>query len=478
MLTTDPASLPPLPEPKFATQRESGLWTIGPAQANFAERRLGRPLLRWQRMVLDVMGERVDGPGSRPRYGTTVVTVQRQAGKTDVMLVSASQQCSIRADFQHGHTAQTGADAQDQFLKFDRLVVQRSPLKPFVHVRRGNGHCDMTFPLGGVIAPKPPTEQKGHGNQYDLYDIDEAWAFTSEEGAALLQAIGPTQLTRPDPQIRIWSAGGTATSTWLAELVARGRAKDPTICYFEWGIPDDLALDDYAAIASYHPAFGELVDQAAIAKLADDLNADKDPAGFARAAGNRWTEVIGGVIPDALWKSVRCPDPVPKDTPIGFGAARSQDGTQVAIVSAVLDGDRIIVEVCDILPSAWRAAEHVEAWAGTDALGVGKSGASSALFDDLVTRDNCEPIGLGGRDASAACAQLLDALPHKAIVFRGHPDLDAAVKIAGKRNIDGGGWVWAHTGQGQIAVLEAATYAVWALAHRPAPVTGVPDFRL
>lgn len=472
MLETDPSKLPPMPAPKFATPRDPAYYSIGPLQSQFARTWYRRPLLRWQDLVLDVAGEQL--PDGRPRYGFGVVTVQRQAGKTDVMLVSGGERCMSRPQFRYGHTAQTGEDARDQMKKYAEEVVEVSPLGSLVDVRRGNSQCDITFRNKSTIVPRPPTATKGHGNQFDLYDIDEGWAFDMEQGDAVLQAVAPTQLTRPFSQIRVWSAGGTADSTWLAELVARGRAADPTMFYFEWGIPDDLPLDDDALIASYHPAYGELVDTAAITKLRSIVDpTGTNPAAFARAAGNRWTEVIGGLISADLWKGLRYGDPVPEGTPIGFGAARSQDGTQVAIVSAVQDGDRIIVEVCDVLPTAWRAAEHIRGWVAGDTLAIGRSGASAGLYDDLLIAGS-EPLGLGGRDASAACSQLYDALPHKAIVFREHPDLDAAVRIAGKRTVDGGGWVWAHTGQGQIAVLEAATYAVWALKHRqPTPGAAV-----
>lgn len=472
MLQTDPAKLPPMPLPRFATKRDPSLYSIGPLQSAFARRWYRRPFLRWQDLVADVAGERL--PSGRPRYGLGLVTVQRQAGKTDYMLTSAGERCMSRPDFIYGHTAQTGNDAQKQFLKFDKNVVQKSPLKHLVHVRKGKGAADMTFRNGSLIMPGPPTDQHGHGEQFDLYDIDEGWAFPDDQGSAILQAIGPTQLTRPDPQIRIWSAGGTPESTWLAKLVARGRAGDPSMFYFEWSIPDDMGLDDDELIASYHPAYGELIDAAAIAKLRVDLDAEKDPGAFARAAGNRWTDVIGGSIPAELWKSVAWTEPVPDGVPVAFGAARSEDGSQVAIVAAFDAGDRTIVEVCDILPTAYRAAEHVEGWVGSDSFAVDRGGSSTALYDELITRDNREPLPVTARDVSGACQYLLDALPHRGVVFRQHDALDQSVKIAGKRKLDSGGFVWAHTAEGQIAALQAATLAVWALRHREEPVEATP----
>lgn len=455
-----------MPEPKFATKRDPAYPTRGGLDAEFGRIWLGADFMPAQRMIADVAGE-YDPETGLPRYSLVVTTLQRRGGKTFYTFARKARKAFGQRNHRSWYTAQTGADARDAFLKFHDDLVVGSPLEKVVRTLRGNGHEVMKFPNGSTIRPHPPTEQALHGKEGDDDDVDEAWAFTKEEGKALLQAIAPTQLTRPGAQTFINSAGGTAASTWLAELVARGRAGDPSICYIEFGIPDDLPLDDLEAIAHYHPAFGHTLDLAALTNLRTQIPDDNE---FARAAGNRWTEIIGGVIPAALWKSVQHPDPVPDTGDIGFGAARSHDGTQVAIVAAVRDGDRIIVEVCDVLPSAWRAAEAVEGWAAGNTLAVGRSGASAPLYDDLVTRDNCEPIAMGGREAAASCGQLYDALPHQGVKFRPHPDLDAAVQVAGRRSIDGGGWVWAHTGQGQIAVLEAATAALWALGHRkPTP---------
>ena len=89
----------------------------------------------------------------------------------------------------------------------------------------------------------------------DRDDIDEGWAFTIEEGKALLAAAAPAKLTRPGAITVVWSAGGTPASTWLAQLMARGRAGDPTIGYVEFGVPDDLDMDDLQTVAEYHPSY-------------------------------------------------------------------------------------------------------------------------------------------------------------------------------------------------------------------------------
>jgi len=467
-----------MPRPKFATPRNHDLPTRGHLDAQFAEIWLGAPQMPWQQMVSDVAGE-YDPATGLPVYTMIIGLAMRQVGKSHMTMARKGRKCFMNRNTRAWYTAQTGADAQDQFLKFHDDVVADAPLNAVVRTLRGNGHAVMKFPNGSTIRPHPPTEHALHGKQSDDNDVDEAWKHAQAVGKAIMQAIAPTQLTRPGAQTFIWSAGGTAESTWLAGLVALGRAlcssDDPAviiaacreagIAFFEFGIPDDedFPLDDLELMASYNPAFGTTLTIEALKTLRTQM---PDDAEWARAAGNRWTEVIGGVISAKTWKDVQHEDVVPEGVPIGFGAARSEDGTQVAIVAAHEVGEQIVVEVCDVLPTAWRAAEHVESWAGDDALAVDRAGESTSLYDELVTRDNHAPLPITGRDYSGACQFLSDALPHKGVVFRPHPALDDAVRVAGKRRLDSGGWVWAHTAAGQIAALKAATLAVWALRHR------------
>lgn len=458
--------MPAMPPPKFATARDLSRATRGTRQGDFARIWLGQPLMPWQQLVLDVSGElRPDG---LPVYPLVVVTVQRQAGKSHLAMARKGERCFSQPGFRSWYTAQTGGDARDQFLKFQTDVIDGTPLAKVVRTLVGNGREVMQFPNGSWLRPHPPTKKALHGKQSDDNDVDEAWAFSEEEGTELMQAIAPTQLTRPGAQTWILSAGGTAQSTWLASLVARGRDGDPGICYFEWGIPDDLALDDLEAIAAHHPAYGHTVTVDGLANLRTQLTDDSE---FARAAGNRWTEIIGGAITAEQWQSVRWSDPIPEGVPVGYGAARSADGSQVAIATAAEVDGQIVVEILDVLPTAYRAAEHVDAWASDGPLAVDPNGPSAGLASDLEKRRPRNLMLPTSAQAGAAVVTLLDSLKPRAIRFRQHPQLDAAVKVAGTRPLGDGGKAWARLAAGApIAALEAGCLAAWAVSNRPQSV--------
>jgi hypothetical protein len=464
---------PAMPAPKFATPRDPARPTLGTRQGLFAVDMLGQPFMPHQQLIADVAGELVQDPETGlmvPARKLVVVTMQRQAGKSHLAMAGIGERCVTVPAYRAYYTAQTGGDARDQLFKFEEENIRGHPLAHLVKLRQGQGSEALNFPNLSRLRSTPPTEEKLHGKQSDRVDIDEAWAFSLAEGRALMQALSPTKLTRPAAQTFVWSAGGTANSTWLAELVARGREGDPAIAYFEWAIPDDADPEDLDTILAHHPAAGRTITRASLAAMRADF--EGDPAGWARAAGNRWTEAIGGAISADTWQQVAYPDPIPDDAPVAYGAARSVDGSQVAIaVAANLDG-RTVVELLEVLPTAYLAADHVTGWATDGPVGVSKEGPSATLHDQLTRKLSKRRLfGMAASENAAACSTILDGLAARRILFRPHPDLDAAVRVAGLRGLGDGGRVWARVKAGPAIVpLEAATAAVHALEHRPTPV--------
>lgn len=468
-----------LPAPRFATPRNYDRQTLGTRQRRFAEIWLRRPLMPWQCWVADVMGE-LDPDTRLPYYDMAVVTVQRQAGKSHLSMASTGERCMSVPGYRAWYTAQTGQDARDAFLSFDDDVIAGTPLAKLRVTLRGNGHEVMRFANQSQLRPHPPVEKALHGKKSDRNDIDEGWAFAAEEGRLLMQAISPTQLTRPAAQTWVWSAGGTPASTWLAQLVADGRAgrvptspDDPRVAYFEWAIPDDLDLGDLRAIASYHPAYGHTIGLNALRKLRTQLPDDAD---YARAAGNRWTEVIGGAIDASTWLDSRHHPVIPDGAPLAWGAARAADGSQVALVAAAAVDDLVVVELVDVLP-AFAPAERIASWVGDDHVAVLPTGPSSSLHDDLELA-GVRLYDMTGRDETTGVQQLLDGIAARRVRFRPHQALDDAVRVAGTRRVSDGGKAWARVASGApIAAIEAATWAVWAARRRrapaPAPVIAV-----
>lgn len=468
----DPATVAGL---KFGTARNLERRTLGHVQAEFSRVWVGQRCpcgevgwMPWQRLVANVLGE-LDETGRR-FYGFGLVTVQRQAGKSLLVFVRNSERCFSVPGYQSWYTAQTGQDAADELVKFYDTVLAKRPLQRVAHLARSRGSERMTFPNGSAIRAHPPNEEKLHGKQSDGNDPDEAWAFTREEWALLMQAIAPTQLTRPDPQTIAWSAGGTPQSTALADLVASLRQSVTTgglvkiggievpFAGFEFGIPDDSDAEDLDVIEEHHPARGHTINRKALLRLRAQV---PDQDGWARSAGNRWTSIIGAAIDARLWESLRYADPLPEDAVLGWGAARAEDGSHVVIACAAqLPDGRVVVEVADVLPTAWRAADAVAGWIDRDRCGIDGSGPSAALAEQLARKELPNVDILSGRQASASCQDIIDAMADRQVLFRQRPELDAAAAVAQTRPTGDGGKAWSRsTSAGSVAALEAATWA-------------------
>jgi hypothetical protein len=237
-------------------------------------------------------------------------------------------------------------------------------------------------------------------------------------------------------------------------------------------MPDDMAADDFEGIARHHPAYRHTISIESLSKMRSEL----DEAQFLRAAGNRWTEVIGAAIDAGLWRAASDNVPaIPAGCKVGYGAARSADGEQVVIAIAADTSAGVIVEILDVLDHAFGAAETVARWATDGVTVVDPSGPSAGLAADLAKLLEPDKLyQLRGSDVPAATAAILDGLKVTAHKYRPHPALTAAVAAAGKRRIGDGGYAWARTSSAvPVAALEAATNAVDALGRQGIDYGGI-----
>lgn len=457
----------PEPAPRFYTSRDPTNKTYGHAVGAIAKL-LGRELMPWQQYCADVSGE-VDEQG-RFVYPVVVYTVPRQAGKSALAIATCIQRALMRPSQRVWHTAQTGLDARDLFRQ-TADEVRESPLAPFVKIRESAGSEHIRFDNGSTLRPHPPTQASLHGKQSDLNFIDEAWSFGDVDGQALMQAIVPTQATRPGAQTIIVSTAGTAESTWFREFVERGRNGDKGIAYFEWSIPEGVDPLDLAEVAKHHPAYGHTMDMAAFEAAAVQFG--ETPGAFARAYGNRWTQASEQVIPLDAWERCQTDTTIPVEARVAFGAAVSIDREHSAIVAAAIVGGNPIVELVEYRDGAdWvgpRLQElnqrHANAGLVVDAHGP------STTVVDWLTVNNVELLPLGTRDVTAATASFLDRIKNGDVQIRTNAYLTAAAEYATTRPV-GEAFAWSRRkSSGCIAALEAATLAVRGITHlAPPPV--------
>ena len=464
------------PPPRFWTPRNDAFESTGWRVRRIA-RSIGTPLIPWQNLVIDTASE-IDERG-RYRYHTIVVTVPRQSGKTTLVLANGVDRCMFRRKAKVWHTAQTGQDAREKFLEMADPFSKSTVGKISADLRRGAGSTRLTFKNASQFRPHPPTEDALHGEQSDLCNVDEGWSFDDVQGGALLQAIVPTQATRPGAQTYITSTMGTADSTWFHAICDKGRATsghgDGGVAYFEWSIADDVDPMDLEAVAAAHPAYGYLIDMEALERAAETMA--ETPGAFARAYGNRRTSSAERIIPVADWLRAQLDLPIPDGLPIVFGAATSWTRDETAIVAAAqLDDGRPLIEVISVRPGTSWAVDAIEAaveaeferYGARPPVVVDPVGPSGPLADALelrgvgVVRPKTSEVTSGSADLFDRITATDDEgnpIPPR-IAFRPNEALNAAVDRASKRMVGDGAWTWGRrTSSGSIAALEAATNA-------------------
>jgi hypothetical protein len=369
------------------------------------------------------------------------------------------------------YTAQNGGKAAEKWGEVaTRLCAPGSPLAGYVAAKWSRGGECLTFPNGSTFQPFPPTKDALHSKQSDLVLVDEAWKHSEEAGAEILQAISPTQSTRPGAQVVLLSTMGTvAGSKWFHGWVDRGRAADPSVTYAEWGIGDEGDPEDMAAVCAAHPAVGRTISAEFVARQLPILGGSE----FARAFGNARTAVVSAIIPAAAWTLIRHRDARPamgRAMVLAVDVALDQSATAIVAVWPDVEGTPT-VEVVEYRPgSEWAGARCAELRARhrpAAFLSTGEGPVLTVVGDAKAL--GCEITHPSSRELTAACAGTLDKITAGSVQHRGETPLDDAVAGAARRSVGDGGWVWARRQAGaDVAPLMAMSLAVWGYAHRPA----------
>ena len=482
------AGYPGLVAPRQATQRDESRATYGGHIAAVAELR-GWPLLPWQRYVADVAGE-VDENGMFV-YGTIVVTVQRQAGKTTLDAAAGVQNALIGPNRRIWYTAQTGQHASAKWREMVDDYFEPSPLTSLAAAKRGKGSEVLKFRNGSGFSPHPPNEESLHSKKSDRNTIDEAWAFDRRQFDLLKGAIVPTQTTRKKltgqrPQLWIMSTEGTADSEALNDLLAQLRAGPvPGYAFFDWGIPADLQLPDIErpaevtafldACYAHHPGAGLLFERDDLPAWLTDLGLSE----FARAYGNRRTGATERVIPTADWNAAATLDTIPDGAGVCFAASVGKDGTDTAVTvtARLADGRRLTEVIRHGLGTAW-ALDFLKGLQERNGatIVIDRAGPSADLHDQ-ATLAGLDLLDLDGRAYSGACSAVFAGIVHRdeaggklppTWLHRPHQALNDAADVAAKRSTGDGSWAWGRrASSGSVAALEAATLSTWGIEHVP-----------
>lgn len=459
------------------TARTPGRKTVGPRVAAISAA-LGRPFMPWQHAAANVMGE-VNPRTGRYAYPLVIISVQRQAGKTAMVLATGTHRGLQRPGRRIWYTAQTGFDARDNFLEMAEPAEQ-SALSSTFELKKGAAQTQLQFVNGSRFRAHPPTQGALHGKQADLNLLDEAWEYTEVQAAALMAGVTPAQATRNmhphlGAQTVILSTRGDARSTWFHGKIAEA-IDNPGVCLIDFGVPDHEDPTDLEVIARYHPAFGHTQDMATFEAARTQL----PDADFIRGYANRETKARNALLPAAVLDAVETRDPLPAGAPIVIAAAVSWARDETVIVAAAMVGGVPVLEIMEQRPGTVWAADVIARFREAQrplAVVVDKVGPSAGLADELLLA-GIDLLPLTGRDVSTGTEDILDRMTHtdedETLAPRVRYRRDAAFRRAWDnvtmRTVADIGRVFdRRRSAGSIAAAEASMLAVLALTHAPAP---------
>jgi hypothetical protein len=416
----------------------------------------------WQIPAAQLIGA-TDGNG-RMLFPYVVVHVPRRAGKTILTLATLLQRAAKRKQTLCWYSAQTRDAAASAFRKEWVPLLAASPLHgPGLRLRKSNGSEEVTILHHGVpsssVALYAPTATALHGSDADLVAQDEGWAFTADQGADIESGVQPAQLTRPERQLLIVSAGGTEYSTWLQHWMTLATDGVPGVAMIDYGAPAGSDPDDPAVWAAVHPAVGQTIDLQGIA----GMRATMPDAEFQRAVLNIWRPQVASVdpvIPPELWLAAASPDAQLASAGLRFAVDVSRSGAAVFAAASRDDTDTITAEIIGVAHSTpdavrmWRELrDKYRARLVIDKL----SGA--ATLAEALQRAGYAPHIVTTGEYAAGCADTLQRIKLGQFRHRSQPLLDSSAASTRARPI-GDRWVWDRR-TGDAAPVVAVSLAAY-----------------
>lgn len=449
----------------------------------------------WQRAVWDVLLEVQSEAAGDPEpgawaYDDGTITVERQAGKTTGLRPLVVHRCGKWPMTRAFMTAQKRDKARARWLDATDDLLS-SPLGLDVKRKVSIGHEVLEW-LGNRsrFEPFAPNEDDMHGESPDLVVVDELWAFDAERARAVIGAYRPGFLTKNAQAIKL-STAGTSESWWLNTARRTGRAAVENgvrlgTFYYEHSLPDVVngtPLEDLTdaqlvqACIDNHPARGITLRPAALWSAWAEMDGDRNE--FLRAYGNRTAENTADVwqaIAEETWLRGGTPDRIPGDARVSLGVEVDPERRESSVSAGVRVHGRMVTELLRRDVGTRWVAGYVAGVAERQAVahvGVVDAGPARDIADELE-RAGVPLLRISLSDYAAACGRRVDELAAGTWGHNGHPDLTAAAKAAGWRNL--GRNRAFHGTREPITALVADTVAGWSVDHAPEPETPRPPF--
>lgn len=461
--------------------------TAGP-EARALAHSAGLVLDLWQADVVDDM--LAEGPDRRWASRRTYCIVPRQNGKgAAIEAVELYGLFVLRETILH--SAHLFDTAREAFMRILGLIEGTPDLSRRVKA------VNMAHGKEGIILHPPPgqvragalyfharTKGGGRGKSPHRVVLDEAFALTREQMAALIPALS----AQDDPQVNAFSTPppvGEPCEVLMgvrAQVLEEIRQGVPAgLTWLEWGAERGVDLADPATWAAANPAYGTRISERS---CRDELGA-LGPAEFGVERCGIWPlmgEAQWLVIGEDDWRAAADPTTDRGAGRPAFCIEMSPDRAWAAICGAWVRSDGLRqVGVLDLREgTGWLAGRVAElqahdpcAWvisrdspAGSEVAGLDAAGIAV--------------VRMGAPDAVAGAGMLYDGIAGvvsddeatpspRTLRHAGQDQVDAAVAAAVRRPPEGKAWSWDRARPGAYLLI-GITGALWGLAtQHPEP---------
>ena len=448
----------------------------------------GLTLDPWQEHVVRAaLRERADGKWAAFEVG---LIVPRQNGKNAILEAVELNAAIYTRDQLIVHSAHDASTALSAFQKLKRRIQDTPSLlkrvrgyRPDVRdlddisgFRLSNQERGIHFKNGSQIVYRTRTSGGGRGLTGDLVVIDEAYALTNEQIAALL----PTMAARSvegNPQIWYTSSAGLATSDFLAGLRKRGTEGigADRLAYFEWAAPRDSDPQDRNSWYLANPGLGIRISEEYVAsEYAAFLSGDQDGglAGFNRERRGIWEEESDArfITDDMLDATLRPAEQVEDVEILAFGVDVSprRDIASIALAGFLPDGSIGVTLVDRRAGTSWLPHRLGELRAQWEPVGIAAMGGS--VVEDMLPQMRRNSVGLRlvtWKKYAQACARFYDDLLENRLHHSGQTEVLDAFKNVTSRGSKDGLWTWSRVDKVEdITPVVAMTLAVESLMVR------------
>jgi hypothetical protein len=433
----------------------------------------GVTLDAWQQLPLrSSLGENPDGTWAAFQVG---ICVPRQNGKTEIAVARMLVGLILLREKLQIYSAHLFDSSREIFHRLAGILEAHEEFRDQVKISKGRGSEEIEL-NGCRVRFRARGAGGGRGYSPSCIYFDEAHFLPSDIYGDLVPSVSAQEGTQ-----QIWLLGSAADQSIHRDAVIFSRMRERAIsgdggalCFYEWSAgfdkqdATDELMGDPAVLEAANPATetGRLsLKQIALERDALDLGT------FAveRGGAGDWPSTDGstGVIPDEVWQ--RCVDDESEPfSEVCLGVDVALDRKSVAIAVCGLRADTFPhLEMVETWPAVVGAAERIAQIVGLmkprpfDVVLEGRQSAGLMLALEAL---HVRVTAVSEREYADAAQLFYDFVLARSVRYRrteAMQPLDAAIRVATKRQRDAG-FTWSRQdSSASIAPLVAATLAVW-----------------